>query len=504
MADLGERLTEERLESIKDKLNRVYSEAASDLQKKAEEFTKKHEERDKYMRSKLSDADYKKWQQGQVFIGKQWQSKIDQMARSMVDVERTAVQIVNGEQISCFADNANYTEFSIDKDNGFGLNFSIYDADTVEKLIAEDPELLRRRYVDGKACEAWNVKTISNCVTQGILQGETIGQIAKRIARDTASTDMKAMVRYARTAMTCAQNAGRLQGMRNTLKQGVYVKKIWLATGDERTRPAHDELDGQEAEINEPFDSELGPIMYPGDPDASDENVWNCRCALGYDYPDKPEGSAEEEEEYDEEAEEEEFEEWVEAGGKQEEETLEIPDSVRDQVDEESAYDDWFDYEYAKLMREYMETGDMPDKDSQHNEVSDETRQRIAADAELIQKVGSETKTEDSTLYRGMVLEEKTLNDMFVKGQKYEFDTLTATTPDKKLASVYSDTENAGFGVPVIIEIQKPGGIYGFKGNDAETILPKGSEFRVERKFKDENGVYHVSLYAPKKGRNVN
>ena len=115
MPDLGQKLTDKRIEQIEDKLRRVYSEAVKDLQAKAKQFTDKHNERDKYMKAKLSKEDYKKWQLGQVFIGKQWQSKIEQMARSMVDVERTAVQIVNGEQIDCFADNANFIEFSVDK-----------------------------------------------------------------------------------------------------------------------------------------------------------------------------------------------------------------------------------------------------------------------------------------------------------------------------------------------------------------------------------------------------
>ena len=91
--------------------------------------------------------------------------------------------------------------------------------------------------------------------------------------------------------------------MKATLKQGIYVKKVWLAVGDERTREAHEELDGQEQEVDKPFDSILGDIMFPGDPNASDENVWNCRCALGYDYPDKAESVGmygdEYEEEYD-------------------------------------------------------------------------------------------------------------------------------------------------------------------------------------------------------------
>ena len=46
------------------------------------------------------------------------------------------------------------------------------------------------------------------------------------------------------------------------------------------TREEHLELDGQEREIDEPFENSLGEIMYPGDPDADPANVYNCRCTL--------------------------------------------------------------------------------------------------------------------------------------------------------------------------------------------------------------------------------
>ena len=501
MPDLGQKRTDERVDEINKRLLAAYTEAAKDLQKKAEEHTKRYQRTEKRLLAEMQAGkktqDYiDRWKAGQVFIGKQWQSKVDQMARSLVDTERQAVEIVNGGQLECFADNTNYIEFRIDRDNGFGVNFSLYDETTVKGLIEQEPELMRRRYVDGKACEAWNRKIISNCITQGILQGEKIGDIAKRIARDTVSTDMKAMVRYARTAMTCAQNAGRLQAMYDSKKRGIYCKKVWLAVDDERTREAHSELDGQTAEIDEPFDSLLGEIMYPGDPNASDENVWNCRCALGYEYPDVPiETIDEEESEAD-------YEEWEEE--QEEEDSFSIPEDVRDSVDKQSAYDDWFEYEQAKMMAEYIEDGEMPTSDMYHNSVSVETRQRLAAEAEIIQNVGMTTKTEYQTLYRGMVLEKSDIDKVFPSGKTYVFDTLTATTPDAKMAKVYADAENAGFGVPVIVTIQNGGGIYGFKGSDLETILPKGSEFKTERKYQDKDGVYHVDLYASKGRRNIN
>ena len=66
---------------------------------------------------------------------------------------------------------------------------------------------------------------------------------------------------------------------------GVVVKKKWLATMDKRTRDVHrDELNGVEVDVDEPFHTSLGDIMFPGDPNADPANVYNCRCTLVYVY----------------------------------------------------------------------------------------------------------------------------------------------------------------------------------------------------------------------------
>ncbi|MBR6029482.1 MAG: minor capsid protein [Clostridia bacterium] len=131
----------------------------------------------------------------------------------------------------------------------------------------------------------WYHKQIANAVTQGILQGEIIDKIAKRIGETTGERSRAAMIRNARTAMTSAQNAGRIEAMHQQQGMGITVQKKWIAAHDPRTRPAHLTLHGQTVDVDEPFKSMLGEIMFPGDPAAAPANVYNCRCALGYVYP---------------------------------------------------------------------------------------------------------------------------------------------------------------------------------------------------------------------------
>ena len=64
-------------------------------------------------------------------------------------------------------------------------------------------------------------------------------------------------------------------------ESGIIIKREWIATSDSRTRDWHAELDGQLADVDEPFENSIGLIMYPGDPSADGANVYNCRCTLG-------------------------------------------------------------------------------------------------------------------------------------------------------------------------------------------------------------------------------
>jgi hypothetical protein len=54
--------------------------------------------------------------------------------------------------------------------------------------------------------------------------------------------------------------------------------KTWSAVGDEKTRPDHMDADGQQVGINDTFQVGGEALLYPGDPEGSDEQTMNCRC----------------------------------------------------------------------------------------------------------------------------------------------------------------------------------------------------------------------------------
>lgn len=294
MPDIGEKATEREFKRLKAKIKDVYQQAYEDIYKKNLEFVKRHEKKEAQYRQmladgKISQADFDAWMRGQVFQGKQWEAKRKQMQETLLNADKVARQMINDSRYSVFAENANFIGYELEKDAGVMTSFGLYDANSVRRLLMEEPDLLPPRKIPGRdESYKWYNRQIQTAITQGIIQGEDIRRISQRVAQQTGESNMKAALRNARTMHTGAQNAGRIEGMHQAQRLGIKVQKQWMATLDGRTRDSHRDLDGKVADVDEPFKSALGKIMYPGDHTAHPGNVWNCRCTLVTVYPEYP------------------------------------------------------------------------------------------------------------------------------------------------------------------------------------------------------------------------
>lgn len=290
MPDAGERYTEAQMAELERRFRRIYRDAQTEITQKLDGFVKRMNAKDKIKRAQveagtLSKEGYQDWLNGQVFIRKQWMDKVDSVTTTLLHANEQANSMIEGKKRAVFGENATFQAYSIEHDMGVDLSFSVYDSATVTRLIKEQPELLPRKVVNGIKDKAWNREKIATAVTQGVIQGESIPEIAQRIGRQVGSDNMSAMTRYARTAMTGAQGAGRWETMHEAQRMGINVKKQWMAHLDSRTRDSHRNLDHQIAEVDEPFQSDFGEIMFPGDYQAHPADVYNCRCRLKYIYP---------------------------------------------------------------------------------------------------------------------------------------------------------------------------------------------------------------------------
>ena len=291
--DTGQEYTERQVEILAVRLHEAYNEAAVDLQKKTEKWIERHEARVRKYRRQVEEGiitqeDFNAWMQGQLFQRKAWKTRQLQMIQSMIHADEIAVGMINDGMPPIFAEGANFMGYQLENGAGMDYGFGLYDAPTVRRLLMDDPDLLPRRQVDQAKDYAWYNGIMNHVVLQGILQGESLHDMVLRLIEKTGDTAYKAMFRNVRTAYNGAQNAGRVEGMRHAQRLGLHIRKRWIAQMLPNTRDAHAELNGRTAEIDEAFDSLLGPIRFPGDPNAEPANVYNCHCTLGYDFPDHP------------------------------------------------------------------------------------------------------------------------------------------------------------------------------------------------------------------------
>lgn len=293
MSDPGTRAADRAVAAVERRLLDVYKKAKAEITRTLREYNKRFRAEDAAKHAaveagELTQEAYDEWKRRAVFRGKQWEAAANHCTDVMADANRQALNIVRGKQIDVFAENATYQAYSLERDLRASYGFGLYSRETVGNLLKDQPELLPRKVLKGRKDKAWNREKMASIINQGVIQGDGIDAIANRIGEQLAVANDKAAMRYARTAMTSAQNAGRMEMLHEAEGEGIKSKKKWLATLDSRTRDAHQELDGQTAELDEPFENEIGKIMFPGDPSADPANVYNCRCTLIYEIADHP------------------------------------------------------------------------------------------------------------------------------------------------------------------------------------------------------------------------
>lgn len=289
--DPGREETDKKLEEIERKIRKEYKRAEQELREKMNNYFISFAEKDKRKKDQLlqgviTEAEYKNWRIGQIIIGRRWQDMVNTVTADLMNAQKIAKSIANGYMPEVYAINMNWATYDIENRLSIDTNFTLYNREAIERIVREEPELLpppgsqmQQKIASGKAVR-WQKGQIQSVTTQAIIQGESIPNMATRIAKDLCTSNRKSAIRYARTATTGAENAGRMDSFHRMEGLGIKLKRTWVAALDSRTRDAHRELDGVTVGLDEPFVNSLGKIMFPGDETAAPGNFWNCRCGL--------------------------------------------------------------------------------------------------------------------------------------------------------------------------------------------------------------------------------
>ena len=262
------------------------------MEQKAQEYLESLKEASEKMLEKvdageITKEEYKRWLESHLYTSEYYMQMADVLATDLLHTNMIAASIMNGYMPDVYATNMNFMTYAIEKTAKVNTLFTLYNHEAVERIVREEPDLLPIAQTDEVKEIRWSKQQINSAIVQGIVQGESIPDIAARL-RSVTDMDYRASVRNARTMVTSAQNGGRLDSMKRVEKMGAKLKKMWIATLDSRTRHAHRQLDGQKKPLDEAFDSEFGKIRFPGDPEANPANVYNCRCSLVTEDPEFP------------------------------------------------------------------------------------------------------------------------------------------------------------------------------------------------------------------------
>ena len=281
MRDAGHDESDALLSKMQAEVEDVYRTAQKDLQKKIDDYVGKFAKDDAKKQKlvangKMSQEDYEAWKQKTMLTGKQYRQMLNTVSTDLTNADKIARSIINGYTPEAYAVGMNYGTYQIESGTTFNTNFTLYNRETVERLLRDDPQLLPMPKVNIPKDKAWNYKHIKSAVTQGIIQGESMPKIAKRL-ENVVGMDKRAAIRNARTAVNGAENAGRMDSFYRAKEMGIGVKKQWLATPDGRTRDSHVEIDLEVVELEENFSN---GCEYPGDPGGDPAEVYNCRCAM--------------------------------------------------------------------------------------------------------------------------------------------------------------------------------------------------------------------------------
>lgn len=289
MAYYPDNWTDKELEALEKRIAEVFQQAEKDLDKEVKEYFAKFKLRDKEMQAlvdvgEMTKAEYQQWRLTQIGRGQRFEALRDKVAERYTQANEVANAYVNDMTPSIYSLNRNYEAYTIEKAVG-SCDFTMWDESTVRRLLVEQPDLMPY-YPPSRALNrgidlAYGKDQITKHVTSGIIRGLAPGKIANELMTGITTMNRDSAVRAARTGVTTAQNAGRLDSYVAAEKMGIQIKRRWVCTKDARTRLDHGLADGQiVVGTKKPFVVGGYKMMFPGDKSmgAPGHEIYNCRC----------------------------------------------------------------------------------------------------------------------------------------------------------------------------------------------------------------------------------
>lgn len=275
--EYADKETDKQLEETEKQLVVLYTILLAALLKSAKKYLEKHQKQDSKMLARLEKGEITKkeledWRTATFTTGRAWKKFEKAFTAETTSTNAEAMKVVREQLEKTFELNANYTAYQIETKARIVDVFDLVDKPTIERIMKQRPDLFPQPSVNVAIDQLWNRKQLNSAILQGILNGESIEKIAKRLS-EVAIKDYKVAVRNARTATTGAENGGRVYSYEKAEEMGIELEQEWLATLDGRTRHSHRQLDGEKIKVGGTFSN---GCKFPGDPDGAPSEIYNC------------------------------------------------------------------------------------------------------------------------------------------------------------------------------------------------------------------------------------
>ncbi|MCF2939035.1 phage head morphogenesis protein [Paenibacillus alkaliterrae] len=171
-----------------------------------------------------------------------------------------------------------YTGFAVERETQMKLAYTRVNQNVVIAAIQNPVSGLTLAHTLRKNRQEI-ISRIQREITQGLILGEGYKKMSKRITEAFNGDAVKAVRVVSTEAHRVAMHA-RLDGIKHAASKGVQMVKVWDASLDSKTRPAHQKLDGKKIPIDADFESSAGGKgPAPGSMRKAADDV-NCRCSI--------------------------------------------------------------------------------------------------------------------------------------------------------------------------------------------------------------------------------
>ena len=284
MADKAHVLTDKKLEEMEKRLSAIYSASykkvlsimldfAKSIQDDADELIEAVKNAENDTEKRKAKKRYISYYRKEVTKSRAFKTMSSDVANEIYKANVKASDYINSQTPEIYALNYNWINDELSKD------LSNFVSQQITPEEADKYGDLTKQTISKSKDTKWNEDNIKKSIIVGASLLLGANALMKRSAKLTVEKNRNSASMHNTDMGGDAETKARLDGMYWAEYLGNKMKKVWIATLDNRTRDSHASLDGKEIPLDGIFDN---GCARPKDPNGTPAEICNCRCSLKY------------------------------------------------------------------------------------------------------------------------------------------------------------------------------------------------------------------------------